>query len=329
MASRRSAPSPKKKIRAEAPSTGPAEPQDIPPDLVDTKAGAAARPVPSQGELVILTGLSGAGKLSALKTFEDLGYYAVDNLPLELIPQFAELVRGSNEITRAVLGVDVREGSIDRFPVILQQVRTVLPTTVVYLEATNDVLVRRFSETRRPHPLRRDELVSESIASERMRMDPVRNLADVLLDTSKFNVHELRAHINAQFSRKEGEQPLLLSTMSFGFKNGVPPEADLVFDVRFLPNPHFIPEFRPLTGRDPAVADYVMGFPQTKEFLDRTADMLLFLLPHYVKEGKSYLTIAFGCTGGQHRSVAIAEDIRKRLADAGYRAKVSHRDMPR
>ena len=134
-------------------------------------------------------------------------------------------------------------------------------------------------------------------------------------------MHELRAHINAQFSRKEGEQPLLLSTMSFGFKNGVPPEADLVFDVRFLPNPHFIPEFRPLTGRDPAVADYVMSFPQTTEFLDRTADMLLFLLPHYVKEGKSYLTIAFGCTGGQHRSVAIAETIKKRLSDAGYRAK--------
>ena len=285
--------------------------------------------MPSHGELVILTGLSGAGKLSALKTFEDLGYYAVDNLPLELIPQFAELVRGSNEISRAALGVDVREGSIDRFPSILKQVRELLPTTVVYLEASSDVLVRRFSETRRPHPLRRDELVSESIASERTRMEPVRNLADVLLDTSKFNVHELRAHINAQFSRKEGEQPLLLSTMSFGFKNGVPPEADMVFDVRFLPNPHFIPEFRPLTGRDPAVAEYVMGFPQTKEFLDRTADMLLFLLPHYVKEGKSYLTIAFGCTGGQHRSVAIAENMKKRLSDAGYRAKVSHRDMPR
>ncbi len=305
------------------------ESKHLDPVLRDNLAGAAEKVSSPTGELVILTGLSGAGKASALRTFEDLGFYAVDNLPLELIPQFAELVRGSAEIKRAVLVVDVREGLIDRFPGILQQVRKVLPTSVVYLEASNDVLVRRFSETRRPHPLRRDELVSESIAAERERMDPVRNLADVLLDTSKFNVHELRAHINAQFSRREGEQPLLLSTMSFGFKNGVPPEADLVFDVRFLPNPHFIPEFRPLTGHDPKVADYVMSFPQTKEFLDRTTDMLLFLLPHYVKEGKSYLTIAFGCTGGQHRSVALAEDIRKRLADAGYRTKVSHRDMPR
>lgn len=330
MASRRSAKSATKQVRAtSSPSKAAAGAKKLPPKLLDTTAGAAARPVPPGGELVILTGLSGAGKLSALKAFEDLGYYAVDNLPLELIPQFAELVRGSSEITRAALGVDVREGFIDRFPSILQQVRTILPTTVVYLEASDDVLVRRFSETRRPHPLRRDELVSESIASERTRMEPVRNLADVLLDTSKFNVHELRAHINAQFSRREGERPLLLSTLSFGFKNGVPPEADLVFDVRFLPNPHFIPEFRPLTGRDPAVAEYVMGFPQTKEFLDRTADMLLFLLPYYVKEGKSYLTIAFGCTGGQHRSVAIAENMKRRLSDAGYRSKVSHRDMPR
>jgi RNase adapter protein RapZ len=285
--------------------------------------------VSADGELVILTGLSGAGKLTALKTFEDLGYYAVDNLPLELIPQFADLVRGSNEITRAVLVVDVREGLIQRFPAILQEVRKVLPTTVVYLEASDAVLVQRFSETRRPHPLRRNELVTESIKAERTRMEPIRNVADVLIDTSRFNVHELRAHINAQFSRKEGEQPLLLSTMSFGFKNGVPAEADLVFDARFLPNPHFVPEFRPLTGRDAKVAEYVMGFPQTQEFLDKTTEMLLFLLPHYVQEGKSYLTVAFGCTGGQHRSVALAEEINRRLKDAGYRTKVTHRDMPR
>ncbi len=303
------------------------------PDGGDQPAGDMMhipRPAaPANAELVVLTGLSGAGKLSALKAFEDLGYYAVDNLPLELIPQFADLVRGSNEITRAVLGIDVREGMIEKFPVILQQVRKVLPTTVVYLEASDDVLVRRYSETRRPHPLRRDESVSESIAAERSRMETIRNVADVLLDTSRFNVHELRAHINAQFSRKEGEQTLLISTMSFGFKNGVPPEADLVFDVRFLPNPHFIPEFRPLTGRDAAVAEYVMNFPQTKEFLDRTTDLLKFLLPYYVTEGKSYLTIAFGCTGGQHRSVALAEEMKKRLGEAGYRVKVTHRDMPR
>ena len=315
----------------EDPLHTPQQPSEAMPDasLLDNKAGAAEKPVVPKGELVVLTGLSGAGKLSALKSFEDLGYYAVDNLPLELVPQFAELVRSSNDITRAVLGVDAREGSIERFPKILQEVRNKLSVRVVFLEAADDVLVRRYSETRRPHPLRRDELVSASIADERRRMDPIRNLADVILDTSKFNVHELRAHINAQFNRQEGEQPLLLSTMSFGFKNGVPSEADLVFDARFLPNPHFIPEFRPLTGRDPQVAQYVMDFPQTKEFLDRTTDLLKFLLPHYVKEGKSYLTIAFGCTGGQHRSVALAEDMKKRLTDAGYRAKVSHRDMPR
>ncbi len=319
--------------RASVPSKEPlatiSKKVSIEPSFRDNKAGAAAKPILPSGELVVLTGLSGAGKLSALKSFEDLGYYAVDNLPLELVPQFADLVRSSNEITRAALGVDAREGSIERFPQILHEVRSKLAVRVVFLEASDEFLVRRYSETRRPHPLRRDDLVSASIADERRRMDPIRNLADVVLDTSKFNVHELRAHINAQFSRKEGEQPLLLSTMSFGFKNGVPTEADLVFDVRFLPNPHFIPDFRPLTGRDPQVSAYVMEFSQTKEFLERTADLLLFLLPHYVKEGKSYLTIAFGCTGGQHRSVAIAEDMKKRLADAGYRSKVSHRDMPR
>ncbi len=280
-------------------------------------------------ELIVITGLSGAGKGSAMKSFEDLGFYAVDNLPLELIPQFAELVRSSSEIRRAAIVVDVREGQIDRFPAILKQVRSILPTTVLFLEAPDDVLVRRFSETRRPHPLGREETVSRKIQEERKRMDPIRNVADVLLDTSRFNVHELRAHINAQWNREQGEQPLLLSVMSFGFKNGVPAEADLVFDVRFLPNPHFIPEFRKKTGQNTKVAAYVKDFPQTQEFLQRTTEMLLFLLPHYVAEGKSYLTVALGCTGGQHRSVALAEEMNKRLSNGGYRAKVSHRDMPR
>jgi len=291
------------------------------------KQGALA--VHGANELVVLTGLSGSGKLSALKAFEDLGYYAVDNLPLELIPRFAELVRGSKEIRRAALVVDIREGLLEKFPAILKQVRKLLPTTMVYLEASDEVLVRRFSETRRPHPLGRGEMMVKAIRSERRQLEPVRNVADVLLDTSKFNVHELRAHINAQFQREEGQQPLLLSVMSFGFKNGVPAEADLMFDVRFLPNPHFVPEFRKLTGRNPKVAKYVMNFPQTKEFMARVTDMLLFLLPYYVKEGKSYLTVAFGCTGGQHRSVALAEEMKKRLTHEGYRVKSAHRDMPR
>ena len=280
-------------------------------------------------ELVILTGLSGSGKLSALKTFEDLGFYSVDNLPLELIPQFAELVKGSQSIERAALVIDVREGMrIEEFPALLRQVRRTLPTQVLYLEASDEALIRRFSETRRPHPMSREETVVESIRAERLRLDPVRNVADVILDTTRFNVHELRAHINAQFQREAGAPSLTISTTSFGFKNGVPTDADLVFDVRFLPNPHFVPEFRKLTGRNPRVAKYVRDFPQTAEFLDKVTDLLDFLLPHYIKEGKSYLTVAFGCTGGQHRSVFIAEEMRKRLAAEGYRVKTGHRDMP-
>ena len=283
-----------------------------------------------RGELVILTGLSGSGKLSALKAFEDLGYYSVDNLPLELVPRFADLVRQSAEIERAALVVDVREGMrLDEFPTILKSVRKVLPTRVVFLEASEEALIQRFSETRRPHPMGRSDTVVKSIRAERKRLDPIRNVADIVLDTTKFNVHDLRARINSQFERAESDQSLTISSNSFGFKNGVPTEADLVFDVRFLPNPHFVPEFRKLTGKDPKVGKYVRQFPQTKEFLDRTTDMLKFLLPHYIKEGKSYLTVAFGCTGGQHRSVFIAEEMKKRLAEEGYRVKTSHRDMPK
>ena len=295
------------------------------------KARAIAGVEGSARELVILTGLSGAGKASALKAFEDLGYYSVDNLPLELIPRFAELVQTSAEITRAALVIDVREGiRLDRFPAILKQVRKVLDTRVVFLEATEEAIIHRFSETRRPHPLGRGETVIAQIRAERKRLDPVRNVADILLDTTRFNVHELRAHINAQFERGgKSDTNLAISVMSFGFKNGVPPEADVVFDVRFLPNPHFVPEFRKLTGKHPKVAKYVRQFPQTKEFLEKATDMLTFLLPHYIKEGKSYLTVAVGCTGGQHRSVMIAEELRERLGKAGYRAKSAHRDMPR
>lgn len=281
------------------------------------------------GDLVIVTGLSGSGKLSALKAFEDLGYHAVDNLPLELLPQFAEIVRRTPEMERAALVIDAREGTwLEHFPAMLKKVRSVLLTRVVYLEASDDALIRRFSETRRPHPLGRSETVLEAIQAEKQRLDPIRNVADIILDTTKFNVHELRAHINAQFERETSDRNLTVSVNSFGFKNGVPAEADLVFDVRFLPNPHFIPEFRPLTGKDPEVANYVRHSPQTKEFLEKVTDMLDFLLPNYIKEGKSYLTVAFGCTGGQHRSVFIAEEITKRLTADGYRVKSMHRDMP-
>lgn len=281
-------------------------------------------------ELIILTGISGAGKASALKAFEDLGFQAVDNLPLELMQEFAGLVAKSKEIERAAIVVDVREGqALDRLPEIIKHVKRVLPTRVVFLDAQDQVLVRRYSETRRPHPLRRSESVSRSIVEERQMLDTVRNVADTQIDTSRFNVHELREEILKRFGHGDQTERLLVSCLSFGFKNGVPLDADLVFDVRFLPNPHFVPEFRDKTGLDPKVAGYVTGFPQTGEFLDKVTDLMLYLMPHYVKEGKSYLTIGFGCTGGQHRSVMMAEEVAKRLSKAGYVAKAVHRDMPR
>lgn len=282
-------------------------------------------------ELVIVTGISGAGKGSALRAFEDLGYHAIDNLPLELLDEFAHLVERSPEIQTAVIVADVREGqTLDRLPDILKKVKNVLPTKVVFLDAQDAVLVRRYSETRRPHPLRKSETVSRSIVEERQLLEPIRNLADTLIDTSNFNVHELRAHIQTRFGQG-GEQAnhLLVSCLSFGFKNGVPVDADLVFDVRFLPNPHFVPQFRHKTGKDPKVAAYVRSFPQSLEFLDRVTELMKYLLPHYVAEGKSYLTVGFGCTGGQHRSVMMAEEMAKRLKKSGYQVKTVHRDMPR
>ncbi|MFZ0760970.1 MAG: RNase adapter RapZ [Candidatus Sulfotelmatobacter sp.] len=280
-------------------------------------------------ELVIITGMSGSGKASVLKAFEDLGYYCVDNLPVELIPRFAEMALQSGEIRRTALVVDVREGSqLEQLPGILKSVRRMIPTKVAFLEASDAVLMRRFSETRRPHPLGTDAPVNASLKAERRHLASIRALADIVIDTSKFNVHELRAHITERFREEATEKSILVSCVSFGFRHGVPEEADLVFDVRFLPNPHFVPEFRPLTGRDARVAKYIRGFPQTREFICRISDLLVYLLPHYIHEGKSYLTIGFGCTGGQHRSVLIAEEVGKRLHKAGYRMKVAHRDMP-
>src|SRR5213082_1891519 len=281
-------------------------------------------------ELVLITGMSGSGKGSVLKAFEDLGYYCVDNLPLELIQRFADLARQSPEIERTALVVDIREGgTLNRLPQILKQVKKTINTQVLFLEASDESLVRRFSETRRPHPLGKSSSVSNAINTERTRLDFLRNLADVIIDTSKFNVHELRSHIIEKFQEGTNNNTILVSCVSFGFKNGVPNDADLVFDVRFLPNPHFVPEFRPLTGRHPKVAAYIRQFPQTQEFIDRISELLVYLMPHYIREGKSYLTVAFGCTGGQHRSVMIAEDGAKRLARAGYRIKAQHRDSPK
>jgi RNase adapter protein RapZ len=285
-----------------------------------------ARPA---AELVIITGMSGSGKASVLKAFEDLGYYCVDNLPVGLIPRFAELIGQSSEIKSTALVVDVREGEqLQELPSIVKSVKRMLPTRMIFLEAEDPVLLRRFSETRRPHPLGTDSPVKASLADERKRLRAIRAMADLVIDTSKFNVHELRAYITERFRKREPSKNILVSSVSFGFRNGVPQDADLVFDVRFLPNPHFVPEFRPLTGRDPKVAKYIRSFPQTREFIKRISELLVYLLPHYIEEGKSYLTISFGCTGGQHRSVMMAEEVGKLLRKAGYRVKVVHRDSP-
>ena len=282
-----------------------------------------------QHELVIVSGMSGAGKGSALKTFEDLGFYCVDNLPVGLISNFADLVLDSVEIRRAALVVDIREGArLDKLPQVLASLRRMLKTTVVFLEADSDVLVRRYSETRRPHPLGRDVSVRSSLTAERRRLQPLRALADVVVDTTRFNVHELRAQLTERFQGGNSDRNLLISCVSFSYREGVPEDANLVFDVRFLPNPHFIPKFRPLTGRHPEVAKYIRSFPQTREFIQRISELLIYLVPHYIREGKSYLTIAFGCTGGKHRSVMIAEEVKKRLSKAGYNIKVVHRDSP-
>jgi len=236
----------------------------------------------------------------------------------------------SSEIERTALVVDVREGSqLDELPAIVKSVKRMLPTRMIFLEADESVLVRRYSETRRPHPLGTNAPVKSSLAAERRHLRAIRAMADLVIDTSKFNVHELRSYITERFRKQETGKDILVSCVSFGFRHGVPEDADLMFDVRFLPNPHFVPEFRPLTGRDPKVAKYIRSFPQTKEFIARISELLVYLLPHYIREGKSYLTISFGCTGGQHRSVMIAEDVSQRLRKAGYRVKVVHRDSPK
>jgi len=279
-------------------------------------------------ELVIITGLSGSGKGSVLKVFEDLGYYSVDNLPIGLIPKFAELTRDSASIRFAALVVDIREGQgLKRFPELYARIRREIPTRLIFMEADDDTIVRRFSETRRPHPLGTSQSISKSIQQERRLLAPIRKLADLNINTSKFTVHELRDFIREKFVGEREEQKIMVYVTSFGYRHGVPPDSDLVFDVRCLPNPNYIPRFKKLTGRHPSVARYIRSFPQTVEFIDRISELLVYLLPHYIREGKSYLTIAFGCTGGHHRSVMMADQIRKNLADAGYRAKVTHRDM--
>ncbi len=280
-----------------------------------------------ESELVVITGLSGSGKGTVLKSLEDHGYYAVDNLPLDLIPKFAELTRDSPNIRRAALVVDIREGdNLLRFPEVYAKLKKKVRAQLLFVDAEDDVLVRRYSETRRPHPLGTSKSVLRSVQDERQQLEAIRALADHVIYTSAMNVHQLRKRVGEIFGTVD-EAKLRISVVSFGFRHGVPPESDLVFDVRFLPNPNYIPEFKHKTGRHVGVARYIRGFAQTGEFLERLTSMLLFLMPHYVAEGKSYLTIAIGCTGGHHRSVMMAEEITRRLQKAGYASTCSHRDI--
>ena len=279
-------------------------------------------------QLVILTGLSGSGKSTVLKAFEDMGFYCVDNLPVELIPIFAELhAAGESDFARAALLVDAREGSqLEKLPPLLKHLRRGHPVTLVFIDANEDSLLRRYSETRRPHPLGKDVSVRESLRQERAMMGPIHKLADVVIDSTRFNVHELRHFVTERFKNPD-KRPMLVSVISFGYRFGVPTDADLVFDVRFLPNPHFVPSLRHYTGKDPKVRRYIRSFPQTAEFLRRIQGLLTYLIPHYIQEGKSYLTIAFGCTGGKHRSVMLGEAVKTALEKHGYSAKVIHRDI--
>ena len=277
----------------------------------------------------MLTGLSGSGKSQAIRALEDLGYFCVDNLPTTLIPTLANLsIRG--DLERVAIVVDVREGNfLSSFPKIFSRVRkmTRLNPVLIFLEASNAALLRRFSETRRPHPLAPDRSAREGIRDERARMTLIRQMADAIVDTSDMTVHELRQFFMG-LSRNRSRARLVVTVLSFGYKHGVPVDADLVFDVRCLPNPHFVPALRRRTGRDRAVVAFMESEASTREFIERLEDYLRYVLPRYVAEGKSYLTIAIGCTGGRHRSVMIAERLKRALADTGNaRLRVRHRDI--
>lgn len=291
---------------------------------------ASAKKLLSQ--FVVITGLSGSGKGSVLKAFEDLGFYCVDNLPIDLIPKFAELCSApGSRLQRAAVVVDIRGGeALSQLPAMYHKLtENDLRLTLVFLEASDRALMRRFEETRRPHPLGRDLPVREGIRLERMLLKPMRQLADAVVETSRMNVHELRDFVQARFGGLETRRTVLVSVVSFGFRFGVPQDADLVFDVRFLPNPNYVRSLKSKTGRDPAVRRFVDSYSQTREFMKRLTDLLLYLLPNYIREGKSYLTIAIGCTGGRHRSVALAEETSSALAREGYRTRIVHRDIGR
>jgi UPF0042 nucleotide-binding protein len=282
-----------------------------------------------QSSFIIITGLSGSGKGTFLRALEDRGFFCVDNLPVGLLSKFHELiVKSQDEGAKAAMVIDVREGeTLSEFPALYEELKKnlSLQMSLWFLEASDAVLVRRFSETRRPHPVDSTKPVLEAIAQERELLAPIRQMADHVLDTSQFTIHELRQHAHRLFEEQE-VQHLLVSLVSFGFKYGVPIDSDLVFDVRFLPNPNFVPDLKPFTGADPRVVDYMNSHDATHKFLEHVLAFVDFLLPQYEKEGKAYVTISIGCTGGRHRSVFIANAIAKHVEEEKYRVKVSHRD---
>jgi RNase adapter protein RapZ len=265
---------------------------------------------------------------SALKAFEDLGYFAIDNLPVQLIPTFVRLCDESSEIDRTAFVVDVRSREfLGMFPRIHEELSSKgVDVTVLFLEADEEVLLRRYSETRRPHPLP-DQNVVVAIRQEREMLAEIRDRADIVIDTSELTVHTLRDAIKESFAEKSGGHELNVTISSFGFRHGLPRGLDMLFDVRFLPNPHFIPELRTYTGRDSKVIEYLQSQSEVEETLARFVDLLAYLLPRFQREGKSYLTVGVGCTGGRHRSVMVADAINNRIAELGYKTKVVHRDV--
>lgn len=289
-----------------------------------------AGPTARAASFVVVSGLSGAGKSHALRALEDLGYFCVDNLPIALIPAFAGLIFKQRRHHHGAVVVDVREGGeLPRFPSEYRQLKKQYGRRVrlVFLEANDSALLRRFSETRRPHPLGAGASVAEGIANERRVLQPLRRLADQVVDTSRLTVHELRRRILESTGGSHRAAPLRVNVTSFGFRHGLPEDADIVYDVRFLPNPHFVTALRPWTGRHARVAKYVLSSAAARTFLSLTTRQLRFLLPQYVREGKTYLTIAIGCTGGRHRSVAIAEALGRRLKRLhGLEVQIRHRD---
>jgi RNase adapter protein RapZ len=282
-------------------------------------------------QLAVITGLSGSGKSTAIHVLEDLGYYCIDNLPAVLIPRFIELCEGSDEISRVALGVDSRGREfLDQLPRVLRELRGGgHRVQVVYLDASDDALIRRFSETRRPHPMAEGSDVARGIARERERLVPLREHADRILDTTAFTSHQLREELRSLFGHDAGSAALRLALVSFGYKFGLPADADVVWDVRFLPNPFYVEELRSHSGLDAKVAAYVVGSPLAQRFLDIALEFLLFALPEYEKEGKSYLTVAIGCTGGRHRSVVLVETLRRMLDEQGIVGSTRHRDVER